>query len=179
MKKTIVLIALSAISLPAMATDEVGFYGSLGGGAHRIKVDGFKDTAPTAMLLGGYSFTNKFAVEAGYTKLFNASDTVDGTAFTIGGHAWDLSTKWSYPMGQRFSPYGRLGWSYLDLAGRASENGVAIRANDYDDAFSWAVGTGIKLTRRTTLNGEYSRVQVNDGDFDRMSFNLNYRFGAQ
>lgn len=57
-------------------------------------------------------------------------------------------------------------------------DGTSARINEYDDAFSWAVGTGIKLNQRFSLNGEYSQVLVNNADFDRMSLNLNYRFGS-
>ena len=58
----------------------------------------------------------------------------------VDGNVWDLSTKVSYPMGDRFSPYGRLGWSYTDIRGVFTENSIegriTERVNDYDDAFS-------------------------------------------
>ncbi|NNC77129.1 MAG: porin family protein [Woeseiaceae bacterium] len=178
MKKIIPLIALSAISMPAMATDQNTFYGSLGGGAYRLKSDGFNETAPTMSILGGYNFTERFALEAAYTKLYDATGTIEGIDVNVDGNVWDLSTKWSIPMGKRFSPYGRIGWSYLDTRLSGTVDGITERVNVYDDAFSWAVGTGIKLNKRLALNGEYSRVLVNNADFDRMSLNLNYRFGS-
>ncbi len=178
MKKMLPLIALTAISMPAMAAEKDAFYGSLGGGAYRLQSEGFDETAPTAMLLGGYNFNERVAVEAAYTRLFNASDTVDDIDVTVDGNVWDLSTKLSVPLGNRFSPYGRLGWSYVDLSALGTADGTTVRVNDYDDAFSWAIGTGVKLTKRFALNGEYGRTMVNDGDFDRMSLNLSYRFGA-
>lgn len=178
MKKIIPLIALCAVSLPAMATDQSAFYGSLGGGAYRLKSDGFNETAPTLSILGGYNFSERVAVEAAYTKLYDATGTVEGIDVKVDGNAWDLSTKFSIPMGERFSPYGRLGWSYLDMSAVGNFDGTSARINEYDDAFSWAVGTGIKLNQRFSLNGEYSQVLVNNADFDRMSLNLNYRFGS-
>ncbi len=178
MKKMITLIALGAISVPAMAADQNSFYGGLGGGAYRLKSDGFNETAPTLSILGGYNYSERVAFEAAYTKLYNATGTVDGIDVKVDGNAWDLSTKLSIPMGERLSPYGRIGWTYLDTSAAGSFGGIAARINEYDDAFSWAVGTGIKLNPRFVLNGEYSRVLVNNADFDRMSLNLNYRFGS-
>ena len=178
MKKIIPLIALGAISLPAVASEPNAFYGSLGGGAYRLKSDGFNETAPTLSILGGYNFSERVAIEAAYTKLYDATGTVEGVDVKVDGNAWDLSTKLSIPMGERFSPYGRLGWTYLDMSAVGTFDGTSTRVNEYDDAFSWAVGTGIKLNQRFSLNGEYSRVLVNDADFDRMSLNLAYRFGS-
>ncbi len=184
MKKILSLIALTAISMPAMAADKPAFYGSLGGGMYQLKSQGFDETAATATILGGYNFNENVAVEAAYSRLSNVTDFVrlvesgEGMDVRVGGNAWDLSTKLSLPLGDRFMPYGRLGWSYVDLSARATANGIAVRVNDYDDAFSWAIGTGIKLNKRFTVNGEYARVMVNEGDFDRMSLNLSYRFGA-
>ena len=183
MKKMLSLIALTAISMPAMATENSAFYGSLGGGAYQLKSQGFDETAATASILGGYNFNEHVAVEAAYTRLSKVSGSIvfepgEDINVKVDGNAWDLSTKLSLPLGDRISPYGRLGWSYVDLSARATNDGNAVRVNDYDDAFSWALGTGIKLNNRVTVNGEYARVMVDGGDFDRMSLNLSYRFGT-
>lgn len=178
MKKMIPLIAMTAVSMPAMATEQSPFYGALGSGAYRIESGGFDERAATAQLLGGYRLSERVAFEATYSRLFNASGKADGIGVKVDGNAWDLSTVLSIPMGNRFSPYGRLGWSYLDLDATANDDGITVRANDYEDAFSWAVGTSYKLNPRFSLSGEYGQVLVNDGDFDRVSLNLNYRFGS-
>lgn len=178
MKKIIQLLVLTAISMPAMASGLDAFYGSLGGGAYRIKSDGFNERAAATTILGGYTLNEHVAFEAAYTKLFDAKGNVEGVNVKVDGNEWDLSTKLSVPMGDRLNPYARLGWSYLDLSLLGSVAGISTRLNEYDDAFTWAVGTGVKLNSRYSLSGEYSRVLVNDGDFDRMSLNLNYRFGS-
>jgi outer membrane autotransporter protein len=179
MKKMFSLIALATISMPAFAAGQNPFYGAIGTGAYELDSYGFDERAATASLLGGYNFSDSIAVEASYTRLFSASGDVEGIRVKVDGDAWDLSTKLSIPVGERFMPYGRLGWSYLDLKATGSSDGVSLSANEYDDAFTWAVGTGYKLNSRLSLNGEYSQVLINDGDFDRLSMNLNYRFGSQ
>ena len=64
MKKVISLIAIVAICGPVMADNNVGFYGSTGGGFYRFKGDGFRDSAPTLKLSGGYAFNDKLSAEA-------------------------------------------------------------------------------------------------------------------
>jgi len=97
----------------------------------------------------------------------------------IDGNVWDLSTKLSLPIGNRFTPYGHLGWSYVDLSALATEDSESMRFNNYDNAFTWAVGTGVNFTPRLGLNAEISRTMIDDGDLDFLSVHLNYRFGAQ
>lgn len=179
MKKMIPLIAMTAVSIPAIAAETDAFYGAVGSGAYRFESEGFDERAATLSLLGGYRLNEHVAFEADYTRLFEANGNVDGIDIELDGNVWDLSTKLSVPVGDRFSPYGRLGWSYLDLSAVGTSNGTSVRANDYDDGFLWAIGTGYKLNRKFSLNGEYSKVLISDADFDRLSLNLSYQFGSQ
>ena len=179
MNKLFSLLALAALSAPAAAEDNYAFYGSIGAGAYRVRDAGFDDVAPMANLLGGYSFNNYVAVEGAYTRFFESSERAQGIKLGIDGNVWDLSTKLSYPVTNRFSPYARLGWSYLDLNAVLTDGDTRLRTNGYDDAFNWAVGSGFRLTNRLELNGEYSKIMVKDGDLDRMALNLNYRFGSR
>ena len=179
MKKMIPLVAIVAVSTPALAVGNDGFYSSLGSGMYQLETDGFDETAATLNVLGGYSFTENVAVEGSYTRLFEASELVDGIDVDVDGNVWDLSTKLSMPMGERFVPYARLGWSYVDLSAKATEDGETARLNNYDNAFTWALGTGVNLSRKLTVNGEIARSQIDEGDLDFLSVNLSYRFGAR
>lgn len=179
MKKMIPLIALSAIGTPAMAADADAFYGSLGGGLYQLESGAFDEIAPTMKLLGGYNFNEYVAVEASYSRLFEASEMIEDTRVDIDGNVWDLSAKISYPMGNRFSPYGRLGYSYVDLSALAQDQTDSIRFNDYDNAYTWAVGASFNVNSRFDVSSELARTMINEGDLDFLSINLNYRFGAQ
>ncbi len=177
MKNFFMLIMISAISIPAMAEDTSVFYGGVGGGVYQLESQSFDDVAPTTRILGGYRFNEYVAVDASYTRLFESSDKVDGARARVDGNVWDLGAKLSYPVSSRFSPYGRLGWSYVDASAVISDQGDRMRLNNYDDAFIWAVGAEYGLTKRVALNGEYSRSMIDDGDLDFLSMNLSYRFG--
>lgn len=180
MYKIIPLFALSAISMSALADvdDTQHFYGSVGGGAYRLDSQGFKDVAPSTKLLGGYSFNRNVAVEASYSRLFESSDSVDTAKVRIDGNVWDLGAKLSYPTGSRFSPYGRLGWSYADLSATMNDTGTRTHLNEYQDVFSWAAGATFNLDKQFALNGEYAKTMVNDANLDSFSVNLSYRFGT-
>lgn len=179
MKKIISLFAITAVSAPAMTAELDNVYGSLGSGVYQLESDGFDDTSATLKVMGGYSFSENVAVEASYSRLFETSDLVDGIDFDIDGHVWDLSTKLSMPVGERFVPYGRIGWSYVDLAAVATDGIDTERLNNYDNAFTWAIGSGMNLTRKMAVSAEYARSMIDDGDLDFLSVNLSYRFGAR
>jgi len=178
MKKVIPLMAMTAFSLPVMATEPGTFYGALGGGAYQIDSSGFDETAPSANVLGGYNLSERFAIEGAYTRLFDAEGKVDNIGVEISGNVWELSTKMTVPVGNRFNSYGRLGWSYLDLKAVTVSNEFPGRANGYDDAFTWAMRAGYELKPRLSLNGEYGQIQIDGGDLERLSFSLNYQFGS-
>jgi opacity protein-like surface antigen len=179
MKKMFLLAATTLIGMPAMAADTQGFYASVGGGVYRVDSNGFDDRAPSAMLVAGYDVNKYVGVEAAWSRLFNASDQMDGTKVTVDGSLYDLTTRLSYPVSNRFDPYVRMGWGYSDLSAKARINGAPSRLNDYDDGLSWAAGTGFMVTPRFHLNVEYGRMLVTDNDIDRMSASVSYRFGAQ
>lgn len=179
MKKTIVLLAVSAISLGANAEEAGGFYGGLGGGVYRLEGGTFDDTAPALKLMGGYGFTEFLAVEAGYTRLFESKDTLDDASARIDGNLWDLAARASYPVSGRLSPFARLGWSYLDSNATLRDGDTRIRINDEEDAFSWAVGAAYRLNQRLAVTGEYAAVMIDDADLDSVTLNLSYGFGSR
>lgn len=179
MKKIIPLFAMTALGTAALAADKDAFYGSMGGGIYNLETEGFDENGATMKILGGYNFSENVAVEASYSRLFESSAVVDDINVDIDGNVWDLSTKLSVPMGNRFTPYGRLGWSYVDLSALASDESESIRFNKYDNAFTWAVGTGVTITPRLGLSAEVARTMIDEGDLDFVSVHLNYRFGAQ
>lgn len=178
MKKVVPLLAVAAISMPAMADTTSGLYGSMGGGAYRLESSSFEDSAPSFRLLGGYSFNAMLSVEGSYSRLFESSDSFDGTSIKIDGNLWDVGARVSYPVTSRFSPYGRVGYGYIDARAKITDDEGRVGLNDYDDAFSWAVGASYGLKKRYAITGEYAAMNIGGGDLDTVSVNLNYRFGA-
>lgn len=179
MKKFVVVAAAFAVGTSALAAEPGVFYGSFGGGLYELETQGFDETAATMKLVGGYGLSRNVALEASYSRLFEASSVVDDVKVDIDGNVWDLSSKFLFPITDRIHPYGRLGWSYIDLNALASADGESERFNHYEDAFNWAIGTGITLNRKLTINGEYGRTMIDEGDLDSASISLTYWFGVR
>ncbi|MBT8144042.1 MAG: porin family protein [Gammaproteobacteria bacterium] len=180
MRTVIPLTLLCLSSGTAMAVNETNLYGAVGGGIHRIESQGFDDTAPTIRMIGGYRFNDIIAVEAGYTRLFDTSDTVEGVRVKIDGNSWELGTKLSYPINQRYNGYGRIGWSFYEFDAKVFDQDLALITADEDgDAFTWALGGRVRITERMDINGEYARILVDNADVDFLSLDLAYRFGTK
>lgn len=177
MKTLFPLIAAAAISLPVQAEVPTGTYGSVGAGAYRLENALFDDSAFAMKFVGGYAFNEFLAVEAGYSRLFESKDRIDDTRVAIDGNVWDLGTRISYPMGSKFSPFGRIGWSYLDTSAAVTDGNSRQKLNDYDDAFSWAVGAAYAVNDRIVLSTDYTATNISGGDLDSVSLNLSYGFG--
>lgn len=178
MKTLFAVLAVSVLAGTAWAADNQGFYGSVGGGAYRLKGDGFDDTAPTVKLVGGYDFNQYFALEGGYTRLFQTSDRIQGTRVDIDGNVWDAAARLSYPFADRFSGYGRIGWAFYDVNADVSGAGLGGSFDESDDDFTWALGGSVDFTQRLTLRGEYGQIAINDVDDDFLSFMVSYRLGG-
>ncbi len=177
MRTMIPLTLLCLCSGTAVAVNESNVYASIGGGFHRVESQGFDDRAPTLKLLGGYNINQHVAVEAAYTRLFETSDNVEGVNIEIDGNNWELGTKLSYPINQKYGGYARLGWSFYDLNAKVSDDQLRFSADEHGDAFTWALGGRVKITERMHLNGEYSRILIDNADIDSLSFDLAYRLG--
>lgn len=179
MKAIAMLAALGALSALAYAESEPhGFYTNLSGGAYRIEADGFHDTAPMIKVLGGYDINQYLGFETGYAQLLESTDRVSGDRVKIDGNVWDLSTKLSYPLTDKFSGYGRIGWSFYEFDGKVKSEGSSVKEHDDNDDLSWALGANYALTDRLGLRGEYSTIDIHRVDTDLVTVGLTYRLGA-
>lgn len=178
MKTKIALALLGLCSGAAIAADQSSdLYAGISSGMHRVESQGFDDRAPTLKVLGGYNFNQYLAIEAGYSKLFETSDTIEGTRVKIDGNTLELGAKLTYPIGERFSGYGRLGRSYYDMKASFNDPDLSVDASENSDAMTWALGGRVKMNKRMDLNGEYARILITDADIDFLSLGLAYSFG--
>lgn len=177
MKTKLILIAAAAIGLPLQADGSGGTYGSVGAGAYRLENASFDDSAFAMKFTGGYAFNEFLAIEAAYSRLFESKDRIDTARVLIDGNVWDLGSRVSFPLGSNFSPFGRIGWSYLDTSAVIRDGSDGLRVNGYDDAFNWAVGAAYTISDRMTLSGDYTATNIPGGDLEALSLNVSYRFG--
>lgn len=108
MGKIIIAVLLSVfIAAPAVAGD---YYGGIKVGKAKTSFDNTvlsTDSSTIFGLLGGYTFSPNFAVEAEYADLGKATESI--SASDMKSSELGLSAVGSFPINQDFSVYGKLG----------------------------------------------------------------------
>ncbi len=141
-----------------------------------------QDTTPTSFrLLGGYRFNRIFSAELGYNDLGKARYGLPGASATLSAEVYDLSALASWPLGNRFSLYGRLGLYHGTL--KQSGVGAFGTGKGTRDAVTWGVGGQFDLTTSLGLRAEWRRFsKMGGGDFtqeadvDDLSLGIVWRF---
>jgi OOP family OmpA-OmpF porin len=150
MKKLLLaLLATSAVAGAAQAqtTTPHAYIGVGAATADNQTTDSYKTGAT---VYGGYEVDQNWGVEAGYTdfgKENNGAGNVKGSGTYVAG-------KYTVPLGDRFSGYGKLGVAYNE---RKFDNGLGTHVNDYDTGLYGGVGVEYKLNEKLAVNAEYER----------------------
>jgi OOP family OmpA-OmpF porin len=150
MKKLLLaLLATTAVAGAAQAqtTTPHAYVGVGAATADNKTSDSYKTGAK---IYGGYEIDQNWGVEAGYTD-FGKKDVGTGN---VKGSGTYVAGKYSVPLGERFSGYGKLGVSYNE---RKFDNGAGTRVNNYDTGLYGGVGVEYKLNQNVALNAEYER----------------------
>jgi OOP family OmpA-OmpF porin len=153
MKKLLLaLIATSAAMGAAQAqtafvTQPQAYIGIGAATANNKSTDDYKTNAK---IYGGVNLNQNVAIEAGYTN-FDKEDFANGS---VKGSGTYLAGKYSVPLGERFSGYGKLGLSYNE---RKYSDSLGSRVNNYDTGLYGGVGVEYKLNEKLALNAEYER----------------------
>ncbi len=160
------LFALPAVSAQAQAPDQGFFIDARVGQTDLKDISASDDTGFT--LGGGYWFNRAFAVEAGYTQLYDKRQ--------IGG---DLELDGFYAGIKGRSLFDRGDGSGFFLGGRGGLFVWDGQAGAYsDDGTDWYVGAfaGYQITRNLGLSVNYDRFNADDLDADLLSAGIEYRF---
>lgn len=172
MKKLLLaLIATSAVASAAQAQTTAP-HAYIGIGAATADNKSTDDYKTNAKIYGGYEFDEHWGVEAGYTN-FDKEDTALGN---VKGSGTYVAGKYSIPLGERFTGYGKAGVSYNERKYSSSTLG---QVNRYDTGLYGGVGVEYKLNEKLALNAEYERYGK-DKDFgakaDVYTVGLKYGF---
>ncbi|OYY61841.1 MAG: hypothetical protein B7Y50_02985 [Hydrogenophilales bacterium 28-61-11] len=128
-----------------------------------------------------------FAVEGAYTNLGEASAnsiiTVPGPAVanvTVEGEAWTVSALGIFPIGDKFSLFGRLGVNFwnADVSATATTSGASAALSGDDDGTDmvYGVGAAYSFTPNLSVRGEWERYDLYDTDVDRLSAGISWNF---
>jgi OmpA-OmpF porin, OOP family len=188
MKKAWIMIvglAAAAVALPASAQqrfDSSAAYLGLsvgqakfsdaceGASALGVTCDN-KDTA--FRIFGGYQFHPNIAVELGYADLGKATASGPGGTASAEASAFDLVGVLSWPVGNAFSVYGKLGLYHGEVEGGGALGGSSDSGTD----LTYGLGAQFNVGRNVGLRAEWQRYNdVSGSDIDVLSIGVLYRF---
>lgn len=130
-------------------------YSLSGTGATNLDSKGWK---ASGKVFGGLEFTENLAVEVGYTdfRSSNFSYTRNGSKATgsSDGYGAYVAGKYTMPVNDQFSAYGKLGVSYSH---RKADTSDGLRVKDHDTGAYAGLGGEFKLNQKVSLIAEYER----------------------
>jgi len=183
------LLGSQVVLWPALtrAQPETGAYigGALGQVTHVDGCDGVPsgiscDDSDTGWkIFGGYQFNPNFAVELAYSDLGETrlSDPFDSA--TIRPKAWEVVAVGTFPVQQRFSLYGKLGFY---RATTKLDTTFGITDEDSNTDLTFALGARYDINRNLALRGEWQRYadvggdDLGTSDIDLFSIGLIWKF---
>jgi opacity protein-like surface antigen len=180
------LSAALAFASPAFAqrSPDMGFYigGALGQAEHSDQCTGAggvtcddKDTA--WKIFGGYQFNKFLAVEGAYTNFGEASATSAGVTVTDEATAFEVVAVGMYPIIDKLSVYGKLGFFRGEIDRSSNSPAVATGTNSQTD-LTFGVGLRYNITNNVAVRAEWQRyTDVGEiTDIDVISIGALFKF---
>jgi OOP family OmpA-OmpF porin len=185
-----VTASLTGSAWAAGNADGSGFYIGLGAGASSAKIDsgsinsdlqslGFSSATTSTdegsvayKAFAGYSFNKYIAIEGGYFDLgtfkFNSTVTPPGTLNgEIKSSGFNLGAVLSYPFGQGFSVFGRVGVQNAKTKVNYTSTGsvLVINPESSETKTNWDAGLGLgyQFANGIGVRAEWERYRVPDG----------------
>jgi len=162
MKKLLITLlgALSTFGAAQAQTTENTGHAYVGIAAASSSIAYGDDHKTGAKLFGGYDFTQNLGIEAGYTRFGDVNNTYypgDPRQFrtsTRGKNSY-LAAKYTVPIGERFSAYGKLGMSHT--VRKYQEIGYRDGYRESENGVYAGLGAKYKLNQNVSLNVEYEK----------------------
>lgn len=185
-KNVAVLLAASALSIPAYAADS-GFYvlGSVGSTKfHDIDTTGIPnpsvdDTDMGFKVGGGYMFNKNIGVEAAYVDLGKASVSSGGNTAEVKASGEVLAALLVWPISNQFSLLGRLG--FINGTVKISGPGGSVDSTDVKGTFG--VGAAFNFNPQLGVRLDIDRYNklgdsntTGEGNVDMISLGVFYKF---
>ena len=117
-----------------------------------------KDTA--WKVYGGYAFSPNFAAEIGYSNFGRFKATLAPFTDEAKAYAWEISGLLAWPIVNRFSIFGRLG--FYNATVKESTNFAGDFQHDNSD-LTYGLGMQFNITGNLAVRGEWQRYQKMGG----------------
>jgi OOP family OmpA-OmpF porin len=157
MKKVMLalLVGFCALGAAQAQTTTPHAYVGIGlAGADNQTVDSWK---AGGKIFAGYEFDQNWGVEAGYTRFGRTAFSFPQSSWTVRGNIKGdgsyATGKYTLPLNDKVSAYGKLGVSYSER----TYNSDAGALGEHDTGVFAGAGLQYKLTQNVALTGEYER----------------------
>ncbi len=199
-KKAIALTGFVAATVgisPLVLAQDAGFYVGAALGQSKLKdaCEGVTlacdDKGTGWKIFGGYQFNKNFGAEIGYVDLgkATANGVITGVAVSANAKAkgWELLGVGTFPIADKFSAYGKLGffrWD-VDVSATAVVPGFSATASASDKGTDFTFGVGLKydFTKNVGARLEWQRYNglgdsatTGTSDVDLFSLGIVFKF---
>lgn len=188
--KKLCVIALSLMTLPALADNYRGFY--LGAGASSIKdyQDGVDNVSQirAAEFFGGYKYNNLLGIElrlgSGQTAGTSTSYFDDSGVLQSGSLEREIGSYQSLYykpelVNDEAKLYALLGYTQVSSTGKImdAEGALVRNADDSASGYSYGIGIGFVINEHFNINFEYKNICEDISNKPNLaSVNVDYRF---
>lgn len=170
-KKLIVTTAVLCLAMgaaPLVSAAEANWYIGAGAGNSDPDVSGLDDDTGIKFL-GGYYFTENFAVEGGFVDLGEFDvDFFPGASAEVDG--FQIAGVGNWPVSQNVSVLGKFGLYLWD--GEIDVLGFGFDDDGTDIMFGFGAQVG---SGKWAVRGEWERFDIDGDDVDLLSFSILFR----
>ena len=178
---TAVLLAVALSPLSAMAENSFYVGASIGAASLNEDFDGLSvdDNTTSFRLVGGWRFSDYFALEGGYHDFGDFEQDIDingvVSSISLSADGFTLGATGSVPVSEQFSLFGRAGWFFWD--GDAEINNVS-QATPEDTNLYLGVGISYAVSDRFRVTGDWTRYELESANSNVISIGIQYGFGG-
>jgi OOP family OmpA-OmpF porin len=169
---------LTLASAPAFSqAQDQGFYVGANFGQSKAKdfcagTTSCDDSDTALSIFGGYQFNKNFGVEIAYTDLGKFSGSAPGITATVEATGFEFSAVGIFPINPQWSLYGKLGFFMWDADLKSNLGNLSDDGTD----LTYALGVRWNLTKNLTVQAQWQRYDVSDGDVDVLGIGVLFRF---
>jgi opacity protein-like surface antigen len=172
---------VGAFGLSATAAADPAFYLGGGVGLYNIKIDSnnylssnFEDSAAVWRAFGGYQLNKYLGLQADYVWYGTTQDQIPQNSsynVKVNGDAWEAAVRLSYPFGEHFEVFSRVGWNWYNVDAKPQ---YVKGQSDSNDDMLYSGGMVFKFTPALSMSAEYEVIDVSQGDLNTATLSFVY-----
>ncbi len=180
---------VGVFGLSATAAADPAFFLGGGVGLYNIKIDGtsytrpggttsvsgdFEDSAAVWRAFAGYQFNKYLGLQADYVWYGTTQDQIPQNSsynVKVNGDAWEAAVRLSYPFGEHFEVFSRVGWNWYNVDAKPQ---YVKGQSDSNDDMLYSGGMVFKFTPALSASAEYEVIDISGGDLNTATLSFVY-----